>query len=576
MELSNIPPNKLKLVLASLAEPHTPQYIKVDGAVHYIPPTHAVQCQKVQSPAKTDTYTPDSRVFDPVFWYRILLSPQTPQKQKDTHCAVPLALPSPIPQLFERVGVELRPYQKAFVDLVVQRYTKLLSATKPKPNSDTFRGWYLQDDAGLGKTYQSIESVLRIWELNAHHNIPPKPVLVVCPKPAKMQWKRAVVSYVKNVKCPSLWDADTFGDSHIFYVTHYEDFRSNAEEYAQTKWACVIFDEAHRLRNRKTQTYQNTKNLFVPKDPAAFYLFLSATSWHKDPDEMWGVLKIINPNIISSSKFQNLFTLFKYNGWAYQAVGCRDPLGLAQFLKNYVVSRRYAEVAPELPSMIEVPVPIEMTQAQRKAYDKIRAGTIVTFSDDDLEQPTFISNVLAAIVRRQQITSYPPLLNVQADSAKMEWLESFVDDELLDTTNQAIIFCRFRGTAEYVAYMLRQKFGADAVSLLIGGMSESQYNKQKDDFDSQKSRVCVCVFETGGTGLDFPKVKYGIAYDVHWSTIQMYQAQRRIQRLGITEQKVFYYLLCTGTVDDLIYTAFTSKWTDHSLVREYLKDQSRW
>ena len=434
---------------------------------------------------------------------------------------------------------ELREYQKDFIERTVEQY------------ASNYRGIYLQDAPGLGKTIQAAFAAKTLQDV---FNIT-LPVLVVCPKSLKYQW----LDTVKDLVPATLVFSTDLFDTTNWYITHYEDFRKNFFEYALLNWAVCIFDEAHRFRNMRTQTYKSLQN-FASKKASKFYIFLSATPFHKNPGELWPILKIINPQIISYWNFQEHFTKYVFNGFGNVPVGVKNPQALAQFLKPYVVKREYKDVASQIPDLISVPVHLEMSLEQSKLYQKIRVGTLL----DEL----FISNVLSAITQRKKVTSNPKILGYGIDSVKLEWLKDFIEDTLLDSDDQLIVFCSFVETIKTLYMMFEKIVPCDYIA---GQLSETQIQDSIKNFKDKKTKVLFCTYESGSTGLDFPQCKYAVMYDLNWSYIQTYQAIHRIYRISSTDHKIVYYLICKNTVDELVYISIQKKFDEKELVNEFMR-----
>lgn len=559
---ANIPANKVADFIKLLSE-SSHEYIDyyVDGIQYTISPRISVVPVWDADTSTIIHYTPTYAPFDPtkVLTLATWVQPRYPNFNVPNSPSIKL-LPPPFVSFFDRISAfTLHTYQTEFANTVRERAVRaILGGSKIK-------GIYLQDDAGLGKTVQAIEAALQVWDYTKVS----KPVMVVVPKPLKEQWRSAIKAYVGNVKVTTIWDEDWANERRIF-ITHYEYVRDNYADLSETKWLLCIPDEAHRLRNLTTQLFEAFSEL---KKSVLYWIFMSATPFHKDPAEEWGVLNIIDPNHFDSyHRFQSTHTRYVSSGnFSSTAAGVLNPFALAKELQPYVIHRSYQEVASQVPPLIEVPVPIEMSAPQTKVYKAIRAGTAISFTGSP-EDEILIRNVLSAIMKRLQITSYPAMSKIRAndvESAKLEWLDSFCDDRLEDE-EQAIIFCHFRETAQMLTNRIRTK--GISVGMMVGGQAED--NKTIDEmFKSGTLQMVVCVYETGGAGLDYPKCLYAVAYDLHWSVIQMYQAKHRVQRVSITRQKIFYYLICQGSIDELVYESVTSKWGDVALVHKFLTNQ---
>lgn len=548
--LSEIQTAKILDILSKSS--HIPVRYELNGSVHTVQPTESL----------IPYFIPDKRVFPRLRPAKLDLKEIIPSYHSIKSSSVVGGVPSnkvfllsaPFITMWERTGaIKLRKYQ----EYTARRIREIALAHRAGAPQ---KGLYLQDYPGLGKTAQYIESMLQVYDYIKFD----LPTLVIVPKTTKGQIRAEFKKYVK-IKTAPIWDEDFANEKRVIII-HYEDFRMNVEEYQAIKWGCVIFDEAHRLRNRDTQLYRALKSFSVHAK-VGIYIFASATPWHRNPAEMWGVLNVIDPVHFSSyHRFEETHT--KFDG-AF-ARGVINAAALAEEIAPYTLLRTYLEVAPELPELIETIVPIDFLSPQKVAYKKIQEGDFINY---DGFTEIKIPNVLAAIVRRQQITSYPPILKSNAESAKMEWIMDFAEDRMEDG-EQFIIFCKFRETCQMVQQRLI-KLGIKTARF-EGGMKQQDIDSISKRIDAGEIQALVSIFETGGTGLSFPKIPFAIAYDMHWSTIQFFQAKYRIQRINITRQKQMFYLTIPGTVDTLILNAVLGNWNEQRLCKEFLIHQDEY
>ena len=76
-----------------------------------------------------------------------------------------------------------------------------------------------------------------------------------------------------------------------------------------------------------------------------------------------------------------------------------------------------------------------------------------------------------------------------------------------------------------------------------------------------------------GESLNLQRASTAIFIDQEWSTIQMAQAEDRLHRIDITEPKNIIYLIAENTVDRLVAKALEKKWSQITLVKEFLDEQ---
>lgn len=497
-----------------------------------------------------------------------------------------LQLPAPVKPTWDRGEIKLLPYQSGFVEFAVAaskaiRHNSRGAAFKQK-------GVYLQDETGLGKTFQAIEAAIRVQDANKST----QPILIVCPKRAVSQWARQLKRYVPNAV---IRREPIESDKPYFIVTWYENLRKqfpvkknsdgqnslkvddldfdDDDDMFDNPWdityACVIADESHKLRDTGTQTWKAFNQVSFD-----FLIALSATPYHRDPAQMYPLLHKMQPAVFTSQfNYQARYT--KYNG--IKPAGIRNH---TQFVEDHAFvlrKRTKAMVRPDHPDDFEEEVILDMTEPQKEFYIEIKDHRPI-ISDYDETDIKAIANVLAEMMRAQQCTSMPSLLKRSIDSAKMEWFRDWADD-IIDNTDeddkpirQYLVFTKFVGTAQEIANILTEK--GEAVALLTG---ETEGDVARE-FAIGKVRWLVSTLASGSTALDFremPKVDT-VFYDMDWSFIKMKQAIGRTSGVVSPEPRTLTYVMCKGTIDEIVYSAFKDGVVDQETFVRRLLESNNW
>lgn len=423
----------------------------------------------------------------------------------------------------------------------------------------------LADECGLGKTLVAIETIREIYKRV------PRPTLIVCPKRVAIQWVEALV--IQGIDTPNLDRTTLLGAAGAglpelirmedIIITHYESLTYIGDALAAVHWGVVVYDEAHRLKNRKTKRWP-----YAQKIGALRKICLTGTPMEKLPSDMWTMLNWVAPDYYRSYwAFYGKYVNETRNYLGYrQAIGGKNLPQLAEEIKPYFLRRTKEEVAPDLPAKIEQEVHVEMTDEQADIYKQIKHAKDIEvnviapeWSGENIT-PLLITNVLAKITRLQQVASDPNLLGFTVKSAKIEWLEDYLED---NANEPIVVFTRFRDTAIELAKV----FDGD---LIVGGAA---YTMTGEAFCTGKKRLLFGTIAAMGEGLNLQRAKTAIFLDQEWSQTKMQQAVDRVHRMNITEPKNIVYLTTLHTVDQLVMKALTQKWSETRLVMEYLNEQ---
>uniref|UniRef100_A0A1D1YFI4 Putative DNA repair and recombination protein RAD26-like n=1 Tax=Anthurium amnicola TaxID=1678845 RepID=A0A1D1YFI4_9ARAE len=133
-------------------------------------------------------------------------------------------------------------------------------------------GGILGDDMGLGKTIQTIAFLVAVAgkgaecqdaQVNTRDSMPMKsPVLIVCPTSVIHNWENEfsewsgfnVAVYHGPNRDMILGKLEAQGVDIL--VTSFDTFRIHGKILSEVKWEITVVDEAHRLKNEKSQLYK--------------------------------------------------------------------------------------------------------------------------------------------------------------------------------------------------------------------------------------------------------------------------------------------------------------------------------
>jgi SNF2 family DNA or RNA helicase len=415
------------------------------------------------------------------------------------------------------------------------------------------------DETGLGKSLTAIaaaQAALTEWQ---------KPVLVVCPKRVRLQWLAEIQEQAPYDEVVS-YDGTPFNAFSIkpdWVIIHYEALSKYALTFSKAFWSAVIVDEAHRIKNRKTERAKLVKGL-----KSARRIALTGTPWDKNPADVWSILNWLEPGVFRSYwKFSDAHVNMRQNWHGNRELVKEqplcDPANFAKVLAPYMVQRSKAEVAPELPPKTFTFVPVELGTQQRKYYDAIEQADDLDVLDPDTGELTQlqIKNVMSRMLRLQQCASDPALVgfNQLVVPAKLQWLQDWLED---NPNEHVIVFSRFRDTAKAAAEMLE---GA----LIIGGAVAGHNGYAVDP--SKEPRIAGTIAAMS-EGLNLDHIHTAIFLESDWDSILMRQSFDRIHRLTSTVPKQLIFLEAVNSVDAVIRATWQRKLGVVEMCRMYLKE----
>ena len=406
-------------------------------------------------------------------------------------------------------------------------------------------GFLIADECGLGKTITAIEIIKAAR--TKYGSTGPWRSLVVCPPSLILQWTDTIEDQDpdRTIVVPGRVPYNYTSVDGYVVMTYYDFLHAPTRAgLGGLIWDCMILDEAHRIKNRKAKT-----TVYIKQIQAARKVALTGTPMEKSPTDLWSILNFFDPYEFPAYWAWVMENLYVTAGYFEQfVVGApKHPEAFGNILKPYMIRRTKEEVAPALPEKILIEEHVAMTEKQQAIYDQLKKSTDIEVQVED--KTLLIQNVLALITKLQQVSSFPPLLGLSADSGKMNWLKDFLDDHKGEPT---VIFTRFRNSAIHLADTL-------GCGLIIGG-------ERREVGDTG---LLVGTIDAMGEGLNLQWAKHAIFIDSHWSTIKMTQAIDRIHRIDIKEPKNIYLLWSTKE-DRLVLDALDHKWSESEMVYYYL------
>lgn len=415
------------------------------------------------------------------------------------------------------IDATLRPYQVAGVAWLLRTVA-------------AHGGALLADEMGLGKTIQTIAALDRLGD--GRH-------LVVCPTSLISNWRREIARFV-----PSLVDRVT--------IISYARLRLSASELSQIRWSAVVFDEAHALKNPRTQVSRAARGL-----DAAARIALTGTPVENSLDDLWSILRIVAPSMFPvRAVFRRRFT---------KAVASGDDAALDRLraaVAPVMLARTKDRAASALPAKIANPILCDLSDEQGRLYDACLARAVDDGFGSGLERH---GRLLSLLTTLKQICNYPDLpdtgLPDNGDGSTRAWEAGRsgkldVTVEILESNAAAdrptLLFTQYRRTGELLARVASDVVGEE-VAFFHGGLSPDRRAVVADRFQSGEGPgVLVVSVKAGGAGLTLTRASHVVHFDRWWNPAVEAQATDRVHRIGQTRPVTVTTLTTATTVEEHI------------------------
>uniref|UniRef100_A0A0D9YWP1 DNA helicase n=1 Tax=Oryza glumipatula TaxID=40148 RepID=A0A0D9YWP1_9ORYZ len=259
----------------------------------------------------------------------------------------------------------LREYQHIGLDWLVAMYEKRLNGI-------------LADEMGLGKTIMTISLLAHlacekgIWG----------PHLIVVPTSVLLNWETEFLKW-----CPAFKILTYFGSAkerkqkrqgwmkpNYFHVciTTYRLVIQDSKVFKRKKWKYLILDEAHLIKNWKSQRWQTLLNFNSKRR-----ILLTGTPLQNDLMELWSLMHFLMPHVFQShQEFKDWFC----NPISGMVEG-QDKVNkevidrLHNVLRPFILRRLKRDVEKQLPQKHEHVIYCRLSRRQRNLYEDFIASS---------------------------------------------------------------------------------------------------------------------------------------------------------------------------------------------------------
>lgn len=412
---------------------------------------------------------------------------------------------------------------------------------------------------GSGKTRTVLEIVnkrraqSRVWTAGGCG-----PALVFCPRTALTHWKRQIKTWTNIPEdeiaiCHALppekraliW---TQRNNYSVILTTYGVLLRDYRLINMTPWGILICDEAHKLRNRKTQTFKKMKALRYNSG-----YFLSGGIFRSQIIDVWPLLHLSNKKQFGSFwKFAHHFTYVIEGEYGKELGGPRNIPEFREILKHHTAYVHPSILKGKLPERQRQFLDVELPKKQRKLYDAIWADKIVPIEGG---KPIISQNDMVQIIRARQCLICPGLLDETLGVGV--GFETIVEHG--EENPHYIVFCPFaKALPLFRDYLISQGYSRYKIFTIRGGMKPEEQQKITDNFQKTQGIMLCSLNVAESWEVLTTNVAYFIGYD--WSPDVNEQAEDRLRRISSEfPYALFYYVRHLKTYDEEMLHTLTSK-----------------
>ena len=384
---------------------------------------------------------------------------------------------------------------------------------------------------GLGKTFTGSEKM---------HDLGKRINLVVCQKSKVKDWVNHLNTYYDWTVC----DLTNKNELELFLffievpdnldhpavaVINY-DLIFRRKELLDLKDFTLMLDESSLIQN---PTAKRTK--FIMAMQPDNVILLSGTPTGGKYERLITQMNLLEWKI-TEQVFWNQYVDWEWKEvdgfWQKKILGYKNEERLKRKMRKHGCDFLKTEDVFDLPKQIDQKIKVPVT----KNYLKFKKNDYIEFDDVELIGDSILTKML-----------YERQLCGQYNSDK---LSAFKD--LLESTNdRLIVFYNFTAELNALEHILKE---SERSYSIINGQLKDLYTYENND-DS----VTLIQYQAGAMGLNLQKANKIIYFTPPLGSELFEQSKKRIHRIGQDKPCFYYYLICSGSIEEKIYNTLAMR-----------------
>uniref|UniRef100_A0A8D0A9S4 DNA helicase n=1 Tax=Sander lucioperca TaxID=283035 RepID=A0A8D0A9S4_SANLU len=441
----------------------------------------------------------------------------------------------------------------------------------------------LADEMGLGKTVQTIVFLYSLYK-EGHSK---GPFLVSAPLSTIINWEREfemwapdfyVLTYTgdKDSRAVIRENEFTFEDSAVktgrkvfrmkkdtpikFHVllTSYELITIDQAILGSITWACLVVDEAHRLKNNQSKFFRILNGYKI-----YYKLLLTGTPLQNNLEELFHLLNFLTPE-----RFNNLEGFLE----EFADISKEDQIKkLHDLLGPHMLRRLKADVFKNMPAKTELIVRVELSPMQKKYYKFILTRNFEALNSKGGGNQVSLLNIMMDL---KKCCNHPYLFPVAAveapvlpngsydgnllvkSSGKLTLLQKMLK-KLKDEGHRVLIFSQMTKMLDLLEDFL--EFEGYKYERIDGGITGGLRQEAIDRFNAPGAQQFCFLLSTraGGLGINLASADTVIIYDSDWNPhndiqVRIFQRLSHAHRIGQNRKVMIYRFVTRGSVEERI------------------------
>ncbi|XP_074554981.1 chromodomain-helicase-DNA-binding protein 3 isoform X2 [Halichoeres trimaculatus] len=436
----------------------------------------------------------------------------------------------------------------------------------------------LADEMGLGKTIQTIVFLYSLFK-EGHTK---GPFLVSAPLSTIINWEREfemwapdfyVVTYTgdKDSRAIIRENEFSFDDTAVkggkkafklrreapikFHVllTSYELVTIDQTALKSIDWACLVVDEAHRLKNNQSKFFRRLNDYKIDHK-----LLLTGTPLQNNLEELFHLLNFLTPN-----RFNNLEGFLE----EFADISKEDQIKkLHDLLGPHMLRRLKADVFKNMPAKTELIVRVELSPMQKKYYKLILTKNFEALNSKGGGNQVSLLNIMMDLKKCCNHPYLFPVASMEAQktpsgayegsaltkaSGKLTLLQKMLR-KLKEQGHRVLVFSQMTKMLDLLEDFLDHE--GYKYERIDGGITGALRQEAIDRFNAPGACQFCFLLSTraGGLGINLATADTVIIFDSDWNPHNDIQAFSRAHRIGQANKVMIYRFVTRASVEERI------------------------
>lgn len=360
-----------------------------------------------------------------------------------------------------------------------------------------------------------------------------------------------------------------FNSSTRLIITNFETIsleKKRFKLFLKSRNVGIIIDESAKLKNPDSQLSKD----FIELAPLFMKrVIMTGTPVANRPYDIWAQIYFLDFGKSLGTNFKDFKSKSDLTNKLASCANKRKEFenfisSIYDKINNFSIRETKKSANLLLPDKHYFDIWTMFTPGQKEMYDNLRKKLYIEIIENGNKKIDDSSPVLKRILRLEQITSNPKIIDetVSFCSGKEQELNSLVR-EILSRDEKVIIWTNYLYNIDY----FMDKFKDYGCVKICGSMSSYDRNKSVLNFKNGSAKILIATPQAAKEGLTLTVANNAIFYDRGLSLDDYLQAQDRIHRISQEKDCNIYNIMIRGSIDEWIHKLLLSKEKAASLVQ---------